>query len=70
MRYALEYAWVLLSSFLLTVVNRLPEGRARKAISSFVTIVIVIVIILAGVAVVAVLVFFPGGASTTTVYPP
>ena len=68
-RYALESMWALLNAMLLTIINALPAGRFRRAISGLVTIVLIIVIIVAGVAIILVLVIFPGQTSTTTIYP-
>ena len=68
-RNALESMWALLTAALLTVTNAIPEGRFRRGIATWVTIVIILVIIVAGVAVVVTLVLLPGGSSTTTIYP-
>jgi energy-coupling factor transporter transmembrane protein EcfT len=69
LRYALESMWTLLTAALLTFTNALPEGRFRRAITTWVTVVIILVIIVAGAAVLLIIVIMPGGTSTTTVYP-
>lgn len=69
MRYALESVWALLNAMFLTIINALPAGRFRRAISGLVTVVLIVVIIIAGVAIILVLVIFPGQISTTTIYP-
>jgi heme/copper-type cytochrome/quinol oxidase subunit 2 len=69
MRYALQSLWALLNVALQRVVNSLPEGKVRNAISTLVTVVIVIVIIAAGVTITLVIILQPGQQSTTTIYP-
>jgi predicted PurR-regulated permease PerM len=68
-RYELGSVWALLTAMLLSVTNALPQGRLRRAMATWVTIVIILIIIVAGVAIIVTLVILPGAPSTTTIYP-
>jgi len=70
-RYALEYLWALLTSTLLIIGNSLPSGRARRAISTLVTIIAIVVIIGFGFIIIVLLIILPTGPTTTiiTTYP-
>ena len=60
--------WLLLSAVALTVIETLPEGRVKKAVSSLVTMVILIIIIFAGALIIFLLVIVPGHPATSSVY--
>ena len=66
-RYVLEYLWALLSSALLTLANSIPSERARRAISTVVTVIAVIVIIALGIIIIVYLVVIPGVTTSTSV---
>jgi len=66
-RYVLEYLWALLSSALLTLANSIPSERARRAISTVVTVIAVIVIIALGIVIIVYLVVIPGVTTSTSV---
>lgn len=58
----------MVSTLFMLLGRTLPVSRARRGISTIITIVLILVIIIGGVAIIAVLIFFPG-ATTTTTYP-
>jgi hypothetical protein len=55
----------LFSYLIPAIIGQFPAAKARRAISTVVTIALIIIIVVAGVAIIVVLVISPGPSTTT-----
>jgi flagellar basal body-associated protein FliL len=63
----LEYAWALLSSFVVTLLEKVPSARVRRATSRWIPVLVVIIIMLCGALLI--IYFVAIGPGSTSTYP-
>lgn len=67
MREDLRSLVALFNALVFSLVDKLPVTRARRAITTLVSVVIILVIIIAGAAIVVVIILSSGPTGTTTI---